>query len=57
MAIAISSHATAQGTLPSVVGGFVVSALSGGRFQIGGPADAFIILVAATPSSSMAWMV
>jgi len=30
------------------VGGFLVSALGGSRFQIGGPAGAFIVLVAAT---------
>jgi SulP family sulfate permease len=30
------------------VGGFFVSALGGSRFQIGGPAGAFIVLVAAT---------
>src|SRR5580704_8398549 len=48
MAIAIGSHATpAQGLYTSIVGGFVVSALSGSRFQIGGPAGAFIVLVAA----------
>jgi SulP family sulfate permease len=49
MAIAIGSHATpAQGLYTSIVGGFVVSVLSGSRFQIGGPAGAFIVLVAAT---------
>ena len=49
MAIAIGSHATpAQGLYTSIVGGFVVSILSGSRFQIGGPAGAFIVLVAAT---------
>jgi sulfate permease, SulP family len=49
MAIAIGSHATpAQGLYTSIVGGFAVSALSGSRFQIGGPAGAFIVLVAAT---------
>jgi sulfate permease, SulP family len=49
MAIAIGSHATpAQGLYTSIVGGFVVSLLSGSRFQIGGPAGAFIVLVAAT---------
>jgi SulP family sulfate permease len=32
----------------AIVGGFVVSALGGSRFQIGGPAGAFIVLVAAT---------
>ncbi len=49
MAIAIGSHATpAQGLYTSIVGGLVVSLLSGSRFQIGGPAGAFIVLVAAT---------
>lgn len=49
MAIAIGSHATpAQGLYTSIVGGFVVSALGGSRFQMGGPAGAFIVLVAAT---------
>jgi hypothetical protein len=43
------SHATpAQGLYTSIVGGFVVSLLSGSRFQIGGPAGAFVVLVAAT---------
>jgi SulP family sulfate permease len=52
MAIAIGSHATpAQGLYTSIVGGFAVSALSGSRFQIGGPAGAFIVLVAATVQS------
>ena len=32
----------------AIVGGFLVSALGGSRFQIGGPAGAFIVLVAAT---------
>jgi len=49
MAIAIASGATpAQGLYTAIVGGFVVSLLSGSRFQIGGPAGAFIVLVAAT---------
>jgi SulP family sulfate permease len=49
MAIAIASGATpAQGLYAAIVGGFVVSALGGSRFQIGGPAGAFIVLVAAT---------
>ena len=49
MAIAIGSHATpAQGLYTSIIGGFVVSALGGSRFQMGGPAGAFIVLVAAT---------
>ncbi|MFM8800439.1 MAG: SulP family inorganic anion transporter [Tagaea sp.] len=49
MAIAIASGATpAQGLYTAIFGGFVVSALGGSRFQIGGPAGAFIVLVAAT---------
>ena len=49
MAIAIASGATpAQGLYAAIFGGFVVSALGGSRFQIGGPAGAFIVLVAAT---------
>jgi SulP family sulfate permease len=49
MAIAIASGASpAQGLYTAIVGGFIVSALGGSRFQIGGPAGAFIVLVAAT---------
>jgi SulP family sulfate permease len=49
MAIAIASHADAgAGSLRRDLGGFLVSALGGSRFQIGGPAGAFIVLVAAT---------
>lgn len=49
MAIAIASGATpAQGLYTAIVGGFLVSLLGGSRFQIGGPAGAFIALVAAT---------
>ena len=49
MAIAIASGVTPErGLYTSIVGGFVVSALGGSRFQIGGPAGAFIVLVAAT---------
>jgi SulP family sulfate permease len=49
MAIAIASGASpAQGLYAAIVGGFIVSALGGSRFQIGGPAGAFIVLVAAT---------
>ncbi|HVH03334.1 MAG TPA: SulP family inorganic anion transporter, partial [Amaricoccus sp.] len=48
MAIAIASGATpAQGLYTAIVGGFLVSAFGGSRFQIGGPAGAFIVLVAA----------
>jgi SulP family sulfate permease len=49
MAIAIASGASpAQGLYTAIVGGFLVSLLGGSRFQIGGPAGAFIVLVAAT---------
>jgi sulfate permease, SulP family len=49
MAIAIASGATpAQGLYTAAVGGFIVSLLGGSRFQIGGPAGAFIVLVGAT---------
>ena len=49
MAIAIASGGTpAQGLYTAIVGGFLVSLLGGSRFQIGGPAGAFIVLVAAT---------
>ncbi|CAN7635034.1 SulP family inorganic anion transporter [Rhizobium sp. LjRoot254] len=48
MAIAIASGASpAQGLFTAIIGGFFVSALGGSRFQIGGPAGAFIVLVAA----------
>ena len=49
MAIAIASGVTPdRGLYTAIVGGFFVSALGGSRFQIGGPAGAFIVLVAAT---------
>src|ERR1700761_1989549 len=49
MAIAIASGVSPErGLYTSIVGGFFVSALGGSRFQIGGPAGAFIVLVAAT---------
>ncbi len=49
MAIAIASGVTPdRGLYTAIVGGFLVSMLSGSRFQIGGPAGAFIVLVAAT---------
>jgi sulfate permease, SulP family len=49
MAIAIASGTTPdRGLYTAIVGGFLVSALGGSRFQIGGPAGAFIVLVAAT---------
>jgi SulP family sulfate permease len=49
MAIAIASGVTPdRGLYAAIFDGFVVSALGGSRFQIGGPAGAFIVLVAAT---------
>ncbi len=49
MAIAIASGVTPdRGLFTAIAGGFVVSLLGGSRFQIGGPAGAFIVLVAAT---------
>ena len=49
MAIAIASGVSpAQGLATAIVGGFLVSLLGGSRHQIGGPAGAFIVLVAAT---------
>ncbi|MBI1385108.1 MAG: STAS domain-containing protein [Rhizobiales bacterium] len=49
MAIAIASGVTPdRGLYTAVVGGFLVSLLGGSRFQIGGPAGAFIVLVGAT---------
>ncbi|MFM2356254.1 MAG: hypothetical protein RLZZ528_1990 [Pseudomonadota bacterium] len=47
MAIAIASGVGPErGLVTAIVGGFLVSALGGSRFQIGGPAGAFIVLVA-----------
>lgn len=49
MAIAIASGTTPErGLFTAIVGGFLISALGGSRFQVGGPAGAFIVLVAAT---------
>jgi len=49
MAIAIASGVSPdRGLYAAIVGGFIVSALGGSRFQIGGPAGAFIVLVAST---------
>ena len=51
MAIAIASGVSPErGLYTAIVGGFVVSATGGSRFQIGGPAGAFIVLVATTVS-------
>src|ERR1700677_329306 len=49
MAIAIASGVSPErGIYTTIIGGFLVSALGGSRYQIGGPAGAFIVLVAAT---------
>ena len=49
IAIAIASGASPiQGLYTSIIGGFFVSLLGGSRFQIGGPAGAFIVVVATT---------
>lgn len=51
MAIAIASGTTPErGLFTAAVGGFLISALGGSRFQIGGPAAAFTVLVALTVS-------
>lgn len=47
MAIAIACGLSPdRGLYTAIVGGFIVSALGGSRFQIGGPAGAFIVLIA-----------
>ena len=47
MAIAIGAGSTPdRGLVTSVVAGFFISALGGSRFQIGGPAAAFIVIIA-----------
>jgi sulfate permease, SulP family len=52
MAIAIASGVGPErGLFTAIVGGFLVSALGGSRFQVGGPAGAFIVLVSATVMS------
>jgi SulP family sulfate permease len=49
MAIAVASGVSPErGLYTAIIGGALVSALGGSRFQIGGPAGAFIVLVAAT---------
>mgnify|MGYP001195386852 CR=1 FL=1 len=48
MAIAVACGLSPErGLYAAVIGGFIVSAMGGSRFQIGGPAGAFIILIAA----------
>ncbi len=49
MAIAVASGVGPErGLYTAIIGGAVVSLLGGSRYQIGGPAGAFIVLVAAT---------
>jgi sulfate permease, SulP family len=49
MAIAVASGVSPErGLYTAIVGGGLVSLLSGSRYQIGGPAGAFIVLVATT---------
>ena len=49
MAIAVACGVTPErGLYTAIVGGFFVSALGGSRFQIGGPAGAFIVLISVT---------
>lgn len=48
MAIAIASGVGPErGLYTAIIGGFLVSMLGGSRYQIGGPAGAFIVLVSA----------
>jgi SulP family sulfate permease len=52
IAIAVASGASpAQGLITAIIGGFFVSLLGGSRFQIGGPAGAFIVLVNTTAAT------
>ncbi len=47
MAIAIACGLSPdRGLYTAIVGGFIISAFGGSRFQIGGPAGAFIVLIA-----------
>ncbi|WP_081534381.1 SulP family inorganic anion transporter [Rhodovulum sp. P5] len=49
LAIAIASGVPPdRGLVTAIIGGFLVSLLGGSRYQIGGPAGAFIVLVLAT---------
>jgi SulP family sulfate permease len=51
MAIAIASGTSPEhGLFTAIVGGFLICLLSGSRFQIGGPAAAFTVVVATTVS-------
>ncbi|HEX4894174.1 MAG TPA: SulP family inorganic anion transporter, partial [Hyphomicrobiaceae bacterium] len=47
MAIAIGAGTTPdRGLITSVIAGFFISAVGGSRYQIGGPAAAFIVIIA-----------
>ena len=47
MAFAIASGVPPQtGIYTAVIAGFLISALGGSRFQIGGPTGAFVVIVA-----------
>jgi SulP family sulfate permease len=49
MALAIASGLPPErGLYTAIVGGFLISLLGGSRFQIGGPAGAFIVLISLT---------
>ena len=49
MAIGIASGATpAHGLITAIIAGFLISALGGSRYQVGGPTAAFIVVVFAT---------
>lgn len=46
MAFAIASGLTpAQGLFTAIIGGFLISLLSGSKYQIGGPTGAFVIII------------
>ncbi len=46
LAFAIASGVNPeQGLFTAIVGGFIISALSGSRFQVGGPTGAFVVIV------------
>jgi sulfate permease, SulP family len=46
MAFAIASGVSPErGLFTAIIGGFLISALSGSRFQIGGPTGAFVVII------------
>lgn len=49
MAFGIASGVTPEkGLITAIVAGFVISALGGSRFQVGGPTGAFVVIIYAT---------